>query len=459
MAVLGLDASNFKAGLALATTGAKQAGAAIASVFGSSHLHRFFSAAVVEEAIRRTLEYSHTIVELSKRTGLSTDEIQKFDYAATKAGIGLGQVITAFEKFQIAQAKAKGGDREAFGALTRLGLSSAQINSFKDAAEHFKLIGDRIKDTEISGQMLKDIVLVMGRSAREVLPVFKNDLRAVGDEAERLGGLMTAHQLAAGAEAAERMKLAWFQIRPLVGEVTAFLATRLMEIADFFRLSIGVMIVDLQARRDATKRSETFGGRVKENYAGQKDTIDVDKVAADARNKYIDKVLKERQEREKQIAKMEADMKKPPVLPDFAAAAHKEKTTEIDKLKDELAKKQEAHQLASLSREEQIQLLYERRLAIYNAMRQTTDEAGKLRGAIDIENIDDQIRKLGTSHTAGHGGHVGGAGLNALQRIGGMHVSRPEDNGQKLLHVVEKMYHLISEHGKPKTGWSHHGLH
>jgi hypothetical protein len=241
------------------------------------------------------------------------------------------------------------------------------------------------------------------------------------------------------------MKLAWFQIRPLVGEVTSFLARRLLEISDFFRLTIGVMITDLQARRDATKRGETFWDRTKENWRGQKDTVDVDKAAAEARRKYIDRVMDERKSREEHIAKMEADFKNPKPLPDYKLQDTEGKADKVSRLQDDLARKQQAHELGSLAREQQIQLLYERRLAIYNAMQKTTSEEGKLQAKIDIEDIDEEIRKktgygsVSTEHPkASQHSASAHPDLNQLQRIGGMHVTMPA--ADKQLEVLQQMH-------------------
>jgi hypothetical protein len=460
MAILGVNHKPFKEGLHEASGFAHSFGEQLQHVIGEN-VSKIASVYALERAMEKTLEYAEVVRVLSIRTGQSTEQIQKWDYASSRAHVELETLIKGFEKFAILQAKAKSGDPAAFGALQRLGLSKEQIGDLSAAASNFETVGHRIKDAAINGQLLKDVTLAFGKTGREIIPVFKMDIKELGEEIKRLGGIMTPKAISEGVEAAERMKLAWFQIRPLVGEVTAFMARRVMEIADFFRLSIGVMIVDLNARSDATKPGSNFWDRTKENWHGQKDApVNVDKIAADARNKYIEKVAREREEREKQLAKMEAELKRGTqsgVVPYGAESPELQEATKVMQLKERLFNKQQQNDLESLSREGQILELTKRRADIEMAMRLSKTEEGQLNAKLDMEDIDSKLRGLKVSGSVVEekkSEHRRAAmSVNNLQRIGAF-AANPIENIALSVHKQSAGYlRKIEQHlAKPGGG-------
>jgi len=208
MASLGLNATGFESGLKRVQSLSHHVGGEISSEL-KGKLATAFGGAAIEEAFRRTSEYAHKLKDLNLRTGLSTDELQAFDFAAQRAGTSLESVITAIEKLGIAQAKSLGPQgAETFSALQRLGLSPEQIRNMEAGAENFKIIGETIKNADSSnwGQMLKDMTEAFGRSSRELIPMFVDGLDEAAKRLTEINGRLNPEQIDQMAEATDRWK-------------------------------------------------------------------------------------------------------------------------------------------------------------------------------------------------------------------------------------------------------------
>ena len=217
---LGLDATGYEAGLKRSRSAAKEFGSELAGELGSK-IAGVFSLAALEEGMRKTVEFGSKIQDLSTRTGISTDDLQIFDFAAQKAGTTLESVTGAVEKLGISMAKAKaaGPESDIFKALQRQGLSAEQIATL-DAAEAFRVLGDHIKNvSEITGALQADMKETMGKGALEVLAVLREDVRATGDELRNMGGIIPPETIAQLDQFDDDLKAAWVQIRSFFADI------------------------------------------------------------------------------------------------------------------------------------------------------------------------------------------------------------------------------------------------
>src|SRR6266576_6028768 len=112
LASLGLNVSPFKAGIMGAVSDAKHAGKEIKEAFGEAigeKLGELGSAAFVEESIRRTVEFGEKVFDLASRLGISTDAVQRWDFALKMNGSSIDKAAGFFEKLAIARQKAEAG--------------------------------------------------------------------------------------------------------------------------------------------------------------------------------------------------------------------------------------------------------------------------------------------------------------------------------------------------------------
>lgn len=308
---LGLDAVGYEMGLKQARGMGREFARELSDVVGSK-ISSIFSFAMMEEGIRRTVEFGSKIQDLSTRTGISTDDLQVFDYAAGKAGTSLESVVKSVEKLGISLNKARvaGPGSEIFQALTRQGIKPEDINSGTlNAAEAFKQVGDQIKDVDtITGQLQDDLKLTMGKTALEVLGIFREDIRKTEEELRKLG-IIDPKTIAQLDEFDDSIKRVWVSIR-------AFMADVFGGIADIFHLGIGYLAGLTAAFQEffktgSLKKASDWGTEVFRNTMKQ---------YADAENAAMEKKTKKPYQLE------ETDDKKK------AAAAEKKEIEDVAKI-------------------------------------------------------------------------------------------------------------------------------
>src|ERR1700721_538146 len=82
------------------------------------------AAKAFKEVINKTIEYGEEIENAAVKTHLSTDEIQALGIAARDAGSSLDKITEAYEKIELAKAKALAGDKDALAGLSKFNLKS-----------------------------------------------------------------------------------------------------------------------------------------------------------------------------------------------------------------------------------------------------------------------------------------------------------------------------------------------
>ena len=132
----------------------------------------------------KTAQEADELATLSKQTGISTDELQKFQYASDRIDVDLDTMTGAMKKLkkQLTSTKAP---------FEELGIAT------KDADGNFRDITDIFYDTvnalsQIPNETERDVVAMelFGKSADELAGIIDDggaSLRALGEEAENLG--------------------------------------------------------------------------------------------------------------------------------------------------------------------------------------------------------------------------------------------------------------------------------
>lgn len=134
------------------------------------------------------------LLTLSKVTGVSTDELQKFQYASKFLDVSTESMSDALKELTNKMYDAKNGGSEAREAFRKLHLSIKDGNGqMKDANEVFYEAIDALG--KIKNQTERDAIAMklFGESARNLNPLIEagsDKLRQLGIEAENLGVVM-----------------------------------------------------------------------------------------------------------------------------------------------------------------------------------------------------------------------------------------------------------------------------
>lgn len=181
LAEIGLDGSGFERGLHKI---GRDAAASVKNLAVQA-----FGIYGVEQAIAKTVETASDLVDASQRLDVTVEQLQLLRQAAKDAGSDMGALTGAFEKLDIARAKALGGDKDAIAAFAKLGVNQAQLQSQTASTLFTGSISNTVKNSnaEDIGPVLKE---VFGKSFGELIPVLKTDFDELGGKMKALGTIM-----------------------------------------------------------------------------------------------------------------------------------------------------------------------------------------------------------------------------------------------------------------------------
>ncbi len=148
----------------------KFAGAAIAGAF-------------VAEAVSMFNEVSHVadgLDKMSAKIGVSTAALQEWQYAAKLAGVDAGTLQQAFGIVQRNAYQAANGSEEMQKAFRKIGVSVKGSNGeLKDSDTLLTEVGEGLSGLKNDSERTALSMLVLGKSGKELLPLFKDGAKGV----------------------------------------------------------------------------------------------------------------------------------------------------------------------------------------------------------------------------------------------------------------------------------------
>jgi hypothetical protein len=443
MAILGLDASRFKAGLDSARGQAASAGKLIGSSLGHHVMGTIGGVASVgalEEVVKHTIKYGEEVSILSQRLGLSTDAVQAWDYALKLNGTSLEAQAKTFEKLAISRKKAMEGDEKQIASFRALGVT---IDDLKN--KRLEDIALQIAEAFQSGdpqKLIADLREVGGRGAGEMVAAFRDGLADLVKEAKDAGVVMSEEVVNGLREAAEKSKVVWMEIVAGIAPAVNFLAKLIQGLWRGLESA-------------ATKTVGLFVGLMPGSGGPGKVADEMVKDLEDKWKAQDDAAAKRAENRKKGFAGgADEEENKNSAKAADRLAKHKEE------LAERLARLQDKHYLDSLSKEERITELHRRRaeLAAFvaeNSAKMT--EEGRAQAEIDLEEMkgeEDRAQRELDKPGKGSKGHVA---VNSLQAMGAYAAESPRE--QQMLdttrksegHLREIKEHLVRSQGTPQN--------
>jgi hypothetical protein len=215
------------------SSGLKKAGVELQKFYGA------ISATAVLGMSKRIIDQASAIVDLAKKTGVSTTALQAWTYAAKQNGASIEDVATSFKNLQKATVAALGdnGEKQA-EAFGRLGIS---LETLKRTAPEklFQMVAKSMGELPISAQASVDAMLLLGKAGDSMLPAFRDGFAEAADEAARLNQIL-------GEETLAQLDKAGDQIDQFAGHFTTVLAPaigwtieKLRDLSDFLQITIG----------------------------------------------------------------------------------------------------------------------------------------------------------------------------------------------------------------------------
>lgn len=119
------------------------------------------------------------LVDLNAQTDISIKDLQRFKFAAEQSGSSLETITTAIGQLQN---RLGSGDKSAASALQALGLSFQEIQRL-DPGQQFEAIANAISSVPDPSRRAALAMDLFGRTGISLLPVLRNNLTEVGDQA------------------------------------------------------------------------------------------------------------------------------------------------------------------------------------------------------------------------------------------------------------------------------------
>jgi hypothetical protein len=165
-------------------------------------LAKAFTLTAVATAAKDVLDFTGHITDMAAKTGISVRELQRLEYAGNLVGVALDQTTMAVTQMQNRLA---GGDKSAVGAVAQLGLNLEELAKLDPGAQ-FEAIAAAIAKVPDPAERTHLAMALLGKTGAATLPLLLSNLKDVGDEAERFGGVMSDDVVAGGDELGDALQ-------------------------------------------------------------------------------------------------------------------------------------------------------------------------------------------------------------------------------------------------------------
>lgn len=170
------------------------------------------AAAVTTALVKFSVDAANTaddLKTLSAQTGMTTTEIQRLQYAANFVDVSFDTMSSSITKLETNMNKARNGSKDMTEAFRKLHVKVTDNNGqLKDANQLFLEIIDKLGTVKNETERDTLAMTLFGKSAKELNPLIQagsDELRKLGDEAERTGKIMSEEDVEAGASMADSM--------------------------------------------------------------------------------------------------------------------------------------------------------------------------------------------------------------------------------------------------------------
>jgi hypothetical protein len=289
-----------------------------------------FAMGAIENTIRKTAAYAGQLTDMSARTGVAVEALQRLDRAALENGTSLDSLVGLWERVGSAREDAignsKGGAAKAFGAFG-IGRSALQTSS---PDEIVRKIADAFQKSSNVEKLISPLRDIGGRGAGQMIALFRAGL----DQQYQDMQVMTGAQ----ADLLDELddKYSTLQNRISVGVTPALVA--LIDAFTWVQDKLTSFFTALMVESDAIDKGMSSGDVTKAGEAAYKQSEAENKAERDAQ----EKSRKERVANRLRGGKLD--------FKDIVDAATKSKPTKATEEKKQEAARMTEIQLDSLSK-------------------------------------------------------------------------------------------------------------
>ena len=170
---------------------AGQAGKELATEVAAVGAAAIGATAGIYEFVKAGAQWADDLNTLSKQSGITTNELQKFEYASKLIDVSSETIVGSLTKLTRNMQSAKDGSGAAAEAFETLGVSITDgAGQLRDRQEVFYEVIDALGEIESVTERDALAMNIFGKSAQQLNPLIMGGaerLRELGDEAEKMG--------------------------------------------------------------------------------------------------------------------------------------------------------------------------------------------------------------------------------------------------------------------------------
>jgi len=204
-----------------------------------------------------------SVDDLSKRTGVSVQTLQAYQFAAEQSGVSVETFGKGIQKLGINLGEAQTGNKSAIKSFADLGLSVEELTRLSPE-QAFEKVAAAISQLPNPAQQAAAAVGLFGKSGAELVPVFQEGagfLAQMRAEAERLQLVLSKEQVQGLATLDDSISKVSASFKSLQARIVAELAPSLVrasEAAAQFFADISVEDLVLRAEAAVTQLADAF---------------------------------------------------------------------------------------------------------------------------------------------------------------------------------------------------------
>lgn len=228
------------------------------------------------DAVKNTAAYADEINTLAKTTGMGTDAIQEWKYAADLIDVSFETIEGSLTKLTKNMDAARDGSAKQTAAFETLGVAVTDANgNLRDSNDVFMDVIDALRKIENPTERDAIAMDILGKSAKDLNPLIetsRSDLEALRAEARKVGAVMdssTLNKLNKVQDGFDRLGGAWDGIKKKLGaKVGIAILPELEKLVDTTQYLANTgnisgfvdrLIRQLTDKRDWTKAGEQLG--------------------------------------------------------------------------------------------------------------------------------------------------------------------------------------------------------
>lgn len=176
-------------------------------------LTQAFEVAAIVELGNKFLETTRQLQNMSDRTGISTDGLQKLDFAFKESGVGIDAVANGLAKLS---KNLIGNDKSAVDAMGKLGLNLHALKQMSPE-DMFIKVADAVGGIANPTEKAYAAVKIFGKGGAELLAGLTGHLGETTKHFEDMGLIIDAKTVKAGHDFSVQLELLGSQLMALVG--------------------------------------------------------------------------------------------------------------------------------------------------------------------------------------------------------------------------------------------------